>query len=50
MASPALPVINPFKTIEADQKYKDLYEKGTALRVIKFCLIFLFKHFKFEFI
>lgn len=33
MASPAMPIINPFDTKEADKKYEELYEQGTALRV-----------------
>ncbi len=33
MASPAMPVINPFPTDEADEKYQEYYEKGTVLRV-----------------
>jgi hypothetical protein len=35
MASPAMPVINPFPTKEAYDKYKEYYEMGTKLRVIK---------------
>ncbi len=33
MASPAMPVVNPFPTLEADEKYQEYYEKGTVLRV-----------------
>jgi hypothetical protein len=33
MASPALPIINPFKTDEADSIYEEYYEKGNFLRV-----------------
>jgi hypothetical protein len=33
MASPALPIINPFKTEEADSLYEEYYEKGNVLRV-----------------
>ena len=33
MASPAMPVINPFDTKEADIKYEEMYEKGSVLRV-----------------
>ena len=33
MASPALPVINPFKTEEADSLYEEYYQKGNLLRV-----------------
>jgi hypothetical protein len=33
MASPALPVISPFETTEADERYIDYYEKGNILRV-----------------
>jgi hypothetical protein len=33
MASPALPIINPFDTIEADSRYQKYYEEGNVLRV-----------------
>lgn len=31
-----MPIINPFDTKEADKKYEELYEQGTALRVSYF--------------
>ena len=34
MASPAMPIINPFDTNKADKKYQELYEEGTVLRVL----------------
>jgi hypothetical protein len=33
MASPALPIINPFDTAEADSRYQNYYEEGNVLRV-----------------
>lgn len=33
MASPALPVLNPFKTEEADSLYEKYYNEGNILRV-----------------
>lgn len=36
MASPALPIINPFDTIEADSRYQKYYEEGNILRVSVF--------------
>ena len=41
MASPAMPVINPFPTEEAYDKYKEYYEMGTKLRVIKLTTLLL---------
>lgn len=33
MSSPALPIINPFKTEEADETYEKYYNDGNVLRV-----------------
>lgn len=33
MASPALPIVNPFKTAEAEDLYNKYYEEGNVLRV-----------------
>ena len=41
MASPALPIINPFNTYEADEKYQELYDKGTVLRVKLILVLYL---------
>jgi hypothetical protein len=34
MASPALPIINPFETTQAESLYDEYYEQGNVLRVI----------------
>ena len=44
MASPALPVISPFQTTEADEKYKEYYEKGNILRVLTNLLFILVRN------
>jgi hypothetical protein len=33
MASPALPIVNPFDTSKADSLYEEYYEQGKVLRV-----------------
>lgn len=33
MTSPALPIINPFKTSDAERLYNEYYEEGNVLRV-----------------
>ncbi len=33
MASPALPIVNPFQTSDAERLYDEYYEKGNVLRV-----------------
>jgi hypothetical protein len=33
MASPALPIVNPFNTIDAERLYDEYYEQGNVLRV-----------------
>lgn len=33
MASPALPIVNPFKTTDAERLYDEYYEQGNVLRV-----------------